>query len=153
MIKPSTYKLEWITSLRTKLGKKVDPKMIEKVINALVLLEQIRVNNLDLIFKGGTSLLLTAKSPKRFSIDIDIITKHTEKKITVVLDKIIGNGLFTRWESDDERKTAMEAPVTHYKLYYESKHDTNYGEEPILLDVLHTAKPYPKVVDYPIEHE
>lgn len=153
MIKPSTYTLEWITSLRTKLGKKVDTKMIEKVINALVLLEQLRINNLDLIFKGGTSLLLTAKSPKRFSIDIDIITNHTEKEITTVLDKIIGNGLFTRWESDNDRKTAMEAPVTHYKLYYESKIDTNYGEEPILLDVLHTLNPYPKVIDYPIEHE
>ncbi|MBK8786381.1 MAG: nucleotidyl transferase AbiEii/AbiGii toxin family protein [Chitinophagaceae bacterium] len=69
MIKPSTYTFEWITGLRVKLGKKVDPKMIEKVINALVLLEQLRLNKLDLIFKGGTSLLLTAKSPKRFSID------------------------------------------------------------------------------------
>lgn len=153
MIKASSYTLEWITSLRTKLGKKVDPKMIEKVINALVLLEQLRANNLDLIFKGGTSLLLTAKRPKRFSIDIDIITNHTEKEIAGVLDKIIGNGLFTRWESDNERKTAMEAPVTHYKLYYESKIDTNYGEEPILLDVLHTDNPYPKVIYYPIEHD
>lgn len=153
MIKPSTYTLKWITSVKGKLGKKVDPKMIEKVINALVLLEQLRINDLDLIFKGGTCLLLTAKKPKRFSIDIDIITNHTEKEITDVLDKVIGNGLFVRWEADNNRKTAMEAPVTHYKLYYESKVDTNYGEEPILLDVLHTPNPYPKAIDYPIAHE
>ncbi|MBK8786382.1 MAG: nucleotidyl transferase AbiEii/AbiGii toxin family protein [Chitinophagaceae bacterium] len=85
---------------------------------------------------------------------IDIITNHTEKEITAVLDKIVGHGLFTRvGKPDNERKTAMEAPVTHYKLYYESKIDTNYGEEPILLDVLHMPNPYPKVIDYPIEHE
>lgn len=153
MIAPSTYTLEWIMALRSKLGKKVDPKMIEKVINALVLLEQLRIHGLELIFKGGTSLLLTAKSPKRFSIDIDIITEHTEKEIKTVLDKIVGDGLFLRWEADNNRKTAIEAPVTHYKLYYKSKVDTKHVEEPILLDVLHTPNPYPKVIDHPVEHD
>ncbi|RZK25865.1 MAG: hypothetical protein EOO43_04410 [Flavobacterium sp.] len=153
MITPATYTLEWIMALRSKLGKKVDPKMIEKVINALVLLEKLRINGLELIFKGGTSLLLTAKTPKRFSIDIDIITEHTEKEITAVLDKIVGDGLFLRWEADNDRKTAIEAPVTHYKLYYKSKVDTSHVEEPILLDVLHTANPYPVVVDHPVEHD
>ena len=152
MITPTTYTIEWITSLKNKLGK-VDPKMIEKVINALVLLEQLRIKGLELIFKGGTSLLLTAKSPKRFSIDIDIITQHTEEEITTVLEKIVGNGLFTRWEADNDRKTVVEAPVTHYKLYYKSKVDTSHVEEPILLDVLHTQNPYPEVIDYPIEHD
>src|SRR3982750_1616888 len=135
MIKPSTYTLEWITSLRTKLGKKVDPKMIEKVINALGLLEQLRINNLDLIFKGGTCLLLTAKSPKRFSIDIDIITNQSEADLIEALDQIVKGGLFTKWQPDNDRKTAIDAPISHYKIYYASKIDDNFGEEPILLDV------------------
>jgi hypothetical protein len=153
MIANETYTIEWITVLRNKLGRKVDPKMIEKVINALVLLEQLRTNEIDLIFKGGTSLLLTSKTPKRFSIDIDIITKHNDVDIKVALDKIVGNGLFIRWEADNDRKTVKEAPVTHYKIYYKSKVDANFGEEPILLDVLHSDNPYPKTIEYPIEHD
>ncbi len=153
MILSATYTLDWITAVRGKLGRKVDPKMIEKVINALVLLEQLKINGIDLIFKGGTSLLLTSKSPTRFSIDIDIITQHKDTDIQTALDKIVGVGLFTRWEPDNERKTAPEAPVTHYKAYYESKVDKSYGEEPILLDVLHTANPYPKVFECTIEHD
>lgn len=153
MIATRTYTLDWITALRSKLGRRVDPKMIEKVINALVLLEQLRTNEIDLIFKGGTSLLLTSKSPKRFSIDIDIITKHNDADIKEALDKIVGNGLFTRWEADNDRKTAFEAPVTHYKIYYRSKVDSNFGEEPVLLDVLHSDNPYPKLIECAIEHE
>jgi hypothetical protein len=54
MIRKETYTAEWIQALRVKLGKKVDPKMIEKVINALVLLEQLKMQGLELVFKGGT---------------------------------------------------------------------------------------------------
>lgn len=153
MIATITHTLDWITAVRNKLGRKVDPKMIEKVINALVLLERLRTNEIDLIFKGGTSLLLTSKSPKRFSIDIDIITKHNDLDIKRALNKIVGNGLFTRWEEDNDRKTAFEAPITHYKIYYKSKVDTNFGEEPILLDVLYSDNPYPKLIECAIEHE
>ncbi len=153
MIIAKTYSIDWITALRIKLGRKVDPKMIEKVINALVLLEQLRMNEIDLIFKGGTCLLLTTKTPKRFSIDIDIVTEHSENEIKKALDKIVGNELFTRWEPDNDRKTALEAPVTHFKIYYKSKIDSNFGEEPVLLDVLHTKNPYPQLKNYPIEHE
>lgn len=73
MINKETYILEWITNLKYKLGKRIDPKLIEKVIWALTLLEQLKINELNFIFKGGTALLLDIKKPKRFSIDIDII--------------------------------------------------------------------------------
>ena len=32
MIKVETYSVDWIQDIRTRLGKKIDPKMIEKVI-------------------------------------------------------------------------------------------------------------------------
>jgi hypothetical protein len=127
--------------------------MIEKVIYALALLEQLRINGINLIFKGGTCLLLTAKNPKRFSIDIDIITKHKEEDLTKALDQIVQNGLFTNWQSDNDRKTALDAPIAHYKVYYTSKVDNNFGEEPILLDVLYSDNPYPKTSEHPIQHD
>ena len=66
MINKNTYTIEWITDLRNKLGKRIDPKLLEKVIYALTLLEQLQLNNLDFIFKGGTALLLATETPKRF---------------------------------------------------------------------------------------
>lgn len=74
MIDKATFELEWIQRLSGELGKRGDPKILEKVIHAFTLLEQLRMAGLDLIFKGGTSLLLLSSFPRRFSIDIDIIT-------------------------------------------------------------------------------
>jgi hypothetical protein len=73
MIDPQSNQLAWITELRNKLGNRTDPKLIEKVIWALTLLENLTLNRLSFTFKGGTTLLLATKEPKRFSIDIDII--------------------------------------------------------------------------------
>ena len=96
MITKETFNPEWIHSLKSRLGKGIDPKILEKVIYALYLLEQLRLNDLNFIFKGGTCLLLTSKSPKRFSIDIDIITEQSEKEIASVLEKICDTGIFLK---------------------------------------------------------
>lgn len=88
MIDRKSYTIEWITDLRNKLGKRIDPKLIEKVIYALTFLEQLQLNDLNFVFKGGTALLLATETPKRFSIDIDIITGEPEDKIKEVLEKI-----------------------------------------------------------------
>ena len=104
MIDKKSHTIEWITSLRGRLGKRIDPKLIEKVIYALTFLEQLRLNGLEFIFKGGTALLLATDSPRRFSIDIDIITLEAESKIRDVLDKISGLDMFIRWEDDNDRK-------------------------------------------------
>ena len=64
MIDAKSHTIEWITDLRSKLRKRMDPKLIEKVIYALTLLEQLRLNNLDFVFKGGTALLLATEKPK-----------------------------------------------------------------------------------------
>lgn len=153
MIDRASYELEWIRRVSASLGKKGDPKLLEKVIYAFTLLEQLVVHKLEFIFKGGTSLLLSTNPPRRFSIDIDIITSTPKKEIEVLLEKIVATGLFTRWAPDNDRKSAVEAPIAHYKLYYESKVDTHIPEEPILLDILFAANPYPKVKEHPIAHD
>jgi hypothetical protein len=45
------------------------------MIYALHLLERLKTNGRDFIFKGGTSLVLLSEEDSRFSIDIDIICK------------------------------------------------------------------------------
>jgi len=150
MITKETHSLGWITSLRNRLGTRTDPKLIEKVVYALCLLEQLRIHEIQLIFKGGTSILLATEKPTRFSIDIDIITEHTEDEIIVVLEKIVAIDLFIDWKPDNDRKHVIEAPIGHYKLYYISVVDGK--TEPILLDVLYTANPYPATKKIPIAH-
>jgi predicted nucleotidyltransferase component of viral defense system len=142
MINKKSYTIDWITGLRGKLGKRIDPKLIEKVIYAITFLEQLQLNGLSYIFKGGTALLLTAENPKRFSIDIDIITRETEDNIKNILGKISGLDMFTRWEDNSNRKHSSGAPVGHFKMFYKSVVDGH--EEPILLDILYAPDPYPQ---------
>lgn len=150
MIDTKSYTIEWIPNLRNKLGKRIDPKLIEKVIYALTLLEQLQLNNLNFVFKGGTALLLATEIPKRFSIDIDIITEEPEDKIKEVLEKISQLEMFIRWEGDNDRKHTPDAPIGHFKMFYKSVVDSH--EEPILLDLLYTSYPYPETKEYPINH-
>ncbi len=151
MIKGITYHPDWIYEVKRRLGKKYDPKLIEKVIYALILLEQLKIKGLDFIFKGGTALLLATKEPKRFSIDIDIITEQTQSEIEAILEKISQNTVFTHWEDDNNRKHNPDAPIGHFKMYYRSNVDDSV--EPILLDVLYTPDPYPELMEIPIAHD
>ncbi len=151
MIEVATYHPDWIFEVKKRLGKKYDPKLIEKVIYALVFLEQLKINGLDFIFKGGTALLLATKEPKRFSIDIDIITEQTQSEIEPILEKISKETIFTHWADDNNRKHTPDAPVGHFKMYYKSNVDGNV--EPILLDVLYTPNPYPELMEIPIVHD
>lgn len=150
MVNKKSYTIEWITDLRNKLGKRIDPKLIEKVIYALALLEQLQLNNLNFVFKGGTALLLATETPKRFSIDIDIITEEPADKIKEILENISQLEIFIRWEDDNDRKHTADAPVGHFKMFYKSVVDSH--EEPILLDLLYTPNPYPETKEYPINH-
>lgn len=150
MINKETYTLKWILDLKNKFGRRVDPKLIEKVIWALTLLEQLKIKGLNFTFKGGTALLLATEKPKRFSIDIDIITEHSEKEIIAVLQKIVKDNIFSSWEDDNNRKHTPDAPIGHFKTYYKSVVDGNI--EPILLDLLYTPNPYPEVRELLIKH-
>jgi predicted nucleotidyltransferase component of viral defense system len=150
MINKETHTIDWILNLKYKLGKRIDPKLIEKVIWALTLLEQLQLKGLNFTFKGGTALLLATEKPKRFSIDIDIITEHTEKEIIAVLQIIVEEKTFLSWEDDNNRKHTPDAPIGHFKTYYQSVVDGNI--EPILLDLLYSPNPYPEVRELSIKH-
>jgi Domain of unknown function (DUF1814). len=152
MIDKATYELEWIHAVSQQLGKRGDPKIVEKVIHAFTLLEQLKLSGLVFIFKGGTSLLLLSQQPRRFSIDIDIITSVKPEEMPAYLDKVVGMGSFSKWVDDNERKHVVDAPIGHYKFYYASKIGSRFGEEPVLLDVLFIENPYPKLIDAPISH-
>ncbi len=53
MIAATSCSKDWIFKIRGKLGKRSDPKLIEKAIYALLFLEKLSLHNLNFIFKAA----------------------------------------------------------------------------------------------------
>ena len=132
MIKES-LSVKWINQIAKK--HKSDPILVEKVVRALYLLENLQRGELKFIFKGGTALMLLLPEPKRFSIDIDIIVSEKPKEIQLVFDKIIQDTDFFEYQID-ERKKLSNFEKAHYKFYYKPVTNTRSEKEYILLDIL-----------------
>lgn len=62
-----------------------DLQLLEKTIVALYLLENLVSEGLKFIFKGGTSLVLLLNDLKRFSVDVDIITRRKQRKSRICI--------------------------------------------------------------------
>lgn len=149
MISDISYSAEWIQSVQ-KTYKGSDPTIVESVIRALSLLEHLVLNGLEFTFKGGTAVMLLFGEPKRFSVDIDIITQVSKEDIEAILIKICLNGTFVKWELDERRSYKEGVPKAHYKLYYESS--ITKAERNILLDLLFEKEHgYPIIIESNIE--
>ncbi len=159
MIDLKTLSAEWIAEKRKKYSK--DPTLMESMIYALYLLEQLQLSGLDFIFKGGTSLILLMKEPKRFSVDIDIIVspKINREKLEKYLSKIEETSAFTRMELDEKRSYQGDIPKAHYKFLYNSNfaNKNQQGEvisnpeREILLDILFAENHYPALIEITLE--
>ena len=150
MILPASYTADWIKEKR-KLYPKSDPAIMEKVIYAFSLVEQLVQAGLNFTFKGGTSLLLILPEPKRFSIDVDILTTESRNSVESVLSDICKKQIFTRWELDAFRSYKAGIPKAHYQLTFFSQWDQR--ERVILLDILYEEHGYPAVIKVPIINE
>lgn len=148
MIAKQTYSLEWIESL-SKKHKNADKILIEKVIRALTLLNDLKETELDFIFKGGTALMLLLNEPKRLSIDIDVIIPDKKIVLNGILRKIIEKGNFHRFE-EHSRNVDSQIEKAHYKFFYYPTFKTHSEEEYILLDVLFEQNPYSQIIEIPI---
>ena len=149
MISPESFTVEWINSHRKdKRFSRINPPVLEKMIRALALLEALAINNLNFTFKGGTSLILLLPEPRRFSVDIDMLTAHSREELEVVFDKIIKSGIFTKWELDEPRSYKAGVPKAHYFFHFDSKLNKQAGY--ILLDILFEKHQYPLVNMVPI---
>ena len=161
MIKTESLSAEWISERRKKFSK--DPAIMEAMIYALYLVEQLKLTDLEFIFKGGTSLLLLMEQPKRFSVDLDIILSPTISKemLEMHLSKIVSSSAYIKMELDERRSYQKGIPKAHYKFYY----DSNIGardkegkaisnpQREILLDIVFAENSYPVTVERPLETE
>jgi hypothetical protein len=159
MIDLKTLSVEWIAEKRKQYRK--DPTLMESMIYALYLLEQLQFSGLDFIFKGGTSLILLMQEPKRFSVDIDIMIspKMGKEELERFLLKIEEKSAFNRMELDERRSYKGAIPKAHYKFIYNSNFATRTvaeevvfkPEREILLDILFAENHYPQLVEIPLE--
>lgn len=134
MIKEHCFTEEWLNRFKTHIDhKRIDKIILEKMIYALHLVEQLKVSGLDFVFKGGTSLILLLKEGNRFSIDIDIICNTGREGIEKTIDNVIESSQFTSWELDEHRSYQPGVPKAHYKFSFDTKMQ---GSGAILLDVL-----------------
>ena len=150
MIKEKCFTEEWLDSFKTQVAhKRIDKIILEKMIYALHLLEQLKINELNFTFKGGTSLVLLLEGSSRFSIDIDIICSTKREELERILDKVIETSKFKSFELDDFRSYKPGVPKAHYIFDYNSASKTKYSAK-ILLDILIEDSIYPETVEKPI---
>lgn len=149
MIKPHCFEPPWIFGFKgQKEYKRINPGILEKMIHALALLQHLKKQGLDFVFKGGTSLIIILKKANRFSVDIDIITLHKRGEIEKILDAVVQTSHFEKWELDEKRSYKEGVPKAHYFLTYPS--NLNEAANYILLDILFEEPHYPKMHDRPI---
>lgn len=135
MIDPKSFTKEWIVSQREKFPK-LDKGILEKMIHALGLLEELRLTGFNFIFKGGTSLILLLKEPRRFSTDIDIITNESRESLEKALDLVCKGSIFMKHELEDQRSYKSTGILkAHYRLHFNSQF-VKSGFASVLLDVV-----------------
>ena len=161
MIDITSLSSDWFALKRKKYGK--DPNLMESMVHALYLLEQLKLTGLEFIFKGGTSLVLLMEQPKRFSVDIDVIVSPSVKreKLEEYLSKIVDDGIFLRMELDERRSYKAGIPKAHYKFVFNSNFAVrnkegnviSNPEREILLDIHFSENHYPILINRPIQTE
>ncbi|MBL1215521.1 MAG: nucleotidyl transferase AbiEii/AbiGii toxin family protein [Ignavibacteriae bacterium] len=150
MIKKHCFSEEWINGFRReKKYSKINPPILEKMINALSLLQHLVKNDLKFVFKGGTSLILLLDNSSRFSVDIDILTTQNRETIEPIFNKIIDNSHFAKWELDERRSYKSGIPKAHYEFQFNSIFSKKANS--ILLDIIFEEPKYPKVQTLPIK--
>jgi len=151
MIKENCFTIEWLESFkRKKEHLLIQTNILEKMIYALHLLEELKTNGLDFIFKGGTSLVLLLEADNRFSIDIDIICKTEQEALEDVLNKVIKTSRFNSFLLDDKRSFKPGVPKAHYAFEFNSVFNTRVPGK-ILLDVLIEDSIYPELIEVPVQ--
>lgn len=144
MLSRDNYTAEYILKLWEATG--ADPSILERTVFAFGLLEAIQSVGMPFIFKGGTSLLVMLKEPRRLSTDIDIIVGQ-DVDVDGYIEKAGKIFPFVVVE-EHKRKGANDIEKRHFRFHFLSPRT---GKEiNILLDVVFENNPYLKMMKCPI---
>lgn len=138
MILENNHTKEAIQEITKITFKSKDPQLVEKILKALTLLELLALEQVEFTFKGGTCLLLLLGTPRRFSIDLDLIVTKRDDLLRAVANICKGSTVFTRFEED--KRAESKIPKAHYKVFYKSS--LSGKEAYVLIDIIEDASPY-----------
>lgn len=151
MFRDKCFTKEWLQSFKKQAAhRRIDVIILEKMIYALHLLEQLQQSGLKFTFKGGTSLVLLLEEGYRFSIDIDIISNTEKEELEAILTKLIETSRFTGFELEKHRSYKPGVPKAHYTFVYESTLKGAFSGT-VLLDVLIEDSIYPETAEKTIK--
>jgi len=153
MINTETLSRDWILHFKDQEAtRKSDPALIEKMIFALYLLENLAQQNIRFVFKGGTSLVLLTKRSHRFSVDIDITTTMQRNELENAFHQIASQSIFESFTLDEPRSYEhSQVPKAHYFFYYQSA--IKPRKDYVMLDILFQQMPYPDIKTIEIKSE
>lgn len=146
MIEETIFNKELLIRIASEY-RNMDPGLLEKVLRALQLLEGLVYREVPLIFKGGTAAMLLLGTPRRFSIDIDIILEG-QQDLDTHLQSIVESTGFTGYE-EQKRVSGKKLKKEHYKVLYDSVISGNL-DQPVILDIVYQPNLYPRVEYLPI---
>lgn len=148
MVKSHCHTRDWIEAQRQQLGV-ADAVILERAILALTLLSALARSPLDFVFKGGTSLLLHLPRPLRLSIDIDVVCATSREELKPVLDALLVDTPFLRWEEHVRGEERLPRRL-HFKFYFKSTLPPE-REVPVLLDVVTEENRITDLVQKPVQ--
>ena len=146
MINPDTFTADHIRGIQQQSRR--DPALVERTIFAFGLLEAITRSGLPFIFKGGTSLLLLLKEPRRFSTDVDIIV-NPGTQVDKCLEIAAAIWPFVKM-TEQIRNTVLNIEKRHFKFTFTSP--LSNVEQTILLDIIFEENPYSTIIEKRIEN-
>lgn len=151
MIENTSFTKEWLDAFRAKKEHKgINVTILEKMVHALSLLEHLKLEGLDFVFKGGTSLVLLLEEGNRFSIDIDIISSVERKPLETILDAVVANSHFKSHNLNERRSYKEGIPKAHYTFEFDSVYNPNVPGT-ILLDILFDSAHYPELIESAVD--
>lgn len=149
MIAKHCFTKEWLSKIKLDFPA-IDPTILEKTIYAFELLSLLVQEEIDFVFKGGTSLLILLPQPKRLSIDVDILTAIKPETLEIKFNSIIKKEIFFEWSEDP--RTESKIPKKHYKFFFNSVVNPTFKSS-VLLDILFQENPYPKTDSKPVKSQ
>lgn len=115
--------------------------LCELVVHCLELVSQLSASGLEYRFKGGNSLLILLEDPRRFSIDVDIVTTVPKQELIDLVERVTEQcEVFTRCEVRPH-KTKPWLPMISFKLFFESVYQAP-EDAYVMLDAVLEPPPY-----------
>lgn len=141
------FSKDWIDAKSREL--RTGNTFLEKCLHGFELLGRLQQEGLDFVFKGGTSLLLRLPTPKRLSIDIDVISRERPKRLERILKACVSTP-FTAF-AEDTRRHNRPPRRRHWNFSYQSISPGSCPEPFVILDVLEEDVLYADIEEVPIQ--